>query len=179
MLDWLIHPETLPFIIAWDAWATLAAGSAAVVGAYRIGLRQIATAERQSEIANRQVEQQRLQLRAELYDRRVAVYSAIREYGFRASTGNPVPAEIQRSFYEALNGSRFLFGAELQAWVQELHSVAVRLQVAMERLTRANSPITDKMIDAVEERQDELSAILKELDSRFAAYLGFEELGQL
>lgn len=178
MLDWLVHPETLPFAIAWDAWATLAAGSAAVVGAYRIGLRQIATAERQTEIANRQVDQQRLQIRADLYDRRVAVYSAIREYAYRASTGNVVPSDVQRSFFEALNGSRFLFGAELQGWVQELHTVAVRLQVANERITRTHGAVTDEMLTAVEQRHDQLNAILSELDTRFAAYLGFEELEQ-
>lgn len=178
MINWLIHPETLPFVISWEAWATLAAGSAAVIGAYRIGLRQIATAERQTEIANRQVDQQRLQIRADLYDRRVAVYSAIREYAFRASTGNQVPADVQRSFFEALNGSRFLFGAELQSWVQELHTVAVRLQVANERITRVHSAVTDEMLDTVEQSHDQLNGILSELDTRFADYLGFEELRQ-
>lgn len=174
MLNWLFHPETLPFLVNWEAWATFCVGVAAVLGAWRVGNRQARIAEKQTEILDSQSRLANLQLRADLYDRRMKVYAAIREYAHLSSTGNKVSMDVQRPFYEALNASRFLFGAELQQWVRQLLSAAIKLQVASQRLGRSSSP-TEEMADTVFARQDELSALLNELDARFAPYLGFEE----
>lgn len=175
MLDYLFRPETLPFEIIWEAWATLGVGIAAVIGAFKIGIKQAKIAEKQTKILQSQVDQDRLQLRADLYDRRVAIYSAIKDYAFRASTGNAVPMDVQRPFYEALNASRFLFGPELQAWIQELHEVAIALQVFHQRAYGNVANATDEMFDRIALKQDELNRLLAQLDARFDPYLGFEE----
>jgi hypothetical protein len=175
MLSWAIHPETLPFAIAWDAWATLAVGIAAVAGAYRIGSRQVKTSERQTDIQRSQVEQSRLQLRAELYERRILAYSAIRDYAAQSALGNELPTDVQKAFFEALNASRFLFGPNIQDWIRQVYAAATQLRIANARATNPHTAGTDRTINAIEAGHDRLNALLTELDERFAPYLGFEE----
>jgi hypothetical protein len=71
----------------WQAFATLTTGFAAVVGATFIGLRQHALVREQAQIARRQAETAessaitaRLKLRADLFERRLEVHSAMLTY---------------------------------------------------------------------------------------------------
>lgn len=133
--------------MTWEAFATLAAGLAAVIGATLVGLRQMA-------ISKRQVALQQLELRRLLYDLRRPIYDATRRWlSFILQTGH-IPnrpgapdqvqldrrvigareAELERQaklegeFLQAIEDSRFVFGPEVfssleNLWVQgnEMH----------------------------------------------------------
>lgn len=71
----------------WQAFATLATGFAAVGGATFVGLRQhdliryqASVAERQAATAESAAQVARLKLRADLFDKRMAVYAAMMAY---------------------------------------------------------------------------------------------------
>lgn len=176
MLQWIIHPEILPFVIAWDAWATFAVGTAAVVGAYRVGLRQVGTAERQANIAAAMVEQEQLKLRAEQFEKRSSVYSDIREYGRCALHDAEIPADVQDRFFKALNVTRFLFGEDIRVWVEEMHAAASNYK-DIDRL------LFSKTLDGAAQgrlmmsRSDALGAVralFAQMDDKFAPYLVFD-----
>jgi hypothetical protein len=115
----------------WEAFATLATGAAAVGGATFIGLRQLKitgqqagiaarqtdVASRQADILEHQVQVDRAKLRADLFDRRLAVYKACKAYIRGAMS---VRAEFDTSFELAqelgtqLEQAEFLFAGEVR-----------------------------------------------------------------
>jgi hypothetical protein len=94
----------------WEAFATLASGLAAVAAAFTVGRRQVAIADRQSKILDRQVALDEMTLRSELFDRRFAIYERTRAL-LSAVLVHDAPAEdpVVRAFQVALNQSTFLF----------------------------------------------------------------------
>lgn len=178
MPKWLFHPELLPFVISWEAWATFGVGLAAVAGAYRIGIRQIATLERQTDILRAQADQGELQIRVDLYDRRSAVYSTTRDFGSMIASGNDSSVALKMAFGDALNASRFLFGPELQQWLRKFYAAAVQLDVANTRVKRAALTVTEEQLEIVAGRYDQFNDLLAELDGKFAPYLGFGEAAE-
>ncbi len=71
----------------WQAFATLVTGFAAVGGATFVGLRQHGLVRRQAEIADRQAQTAetaaltaKLKLRADLFDKRMEIYHALKKY---------------------------------------------------------------------------------------------------
>ncbi|MCB2064567.1 MAG: hypothetical protein KDE25_14220 [Novosphingobium sp.] len=89
--------------ISWEAFATLVAGLSAVVGAYRLGRRQV-------EILKRQTELQEANLKISIFDRRMDIFRAVEGLIHGSlSKGGAVEDEIERKFLMAKQESRFLF----------------------------------------------------------------------
>lgn len=112
----------------WPSFATLATGAAAVIGAVWIGTKQVGItneqvriADRQSEImaaqANimqQQVDIQHITLKSELYDKRIKVFTEIRDYAQTLSNpGMKINLEIKDSLLIALESCKFLFDDEI------------------------------------------------------------------
>lgn len=140
-----IFGDTVDFTrLTWEAFATFLTGALAVGGAILIGLRQAA-------IQRRQVALQQLELRRLLFDQRLPVYEATRDWIEHVLTTGTVPnrsgnienarlgvdgplAEFHRqralesSFLSAVERSRFVFSPHVfealeQLWVNgnQLH----------------------------------------------------------
>lgn len=105
---------------SWEAFATLVTGILAVGAAVWIGQKQI-------KITNRQVALERLKMRSDLFDRRVEIYGAVRDWfqNFIANGGAENP-EMQRRFREAIYMSEFLFRSEVTIRLREWYVLGVR-----------------------------------------------------
>ena len=101
----------------WASFATLVAGTAAVVAAAVIGRQQIGIGRRQADIADAQRNLQasldirdELHLRSALFDRRFQVYYATRRWLLAFVVEAAAPSdERERAFREAMELTPFLF----------------------------------------------------------------------
>jgi hypothetical protein len=98
----------------WPSFATLATGLAAVIGAVVIGLRQMRITERQNLVAE-------MALKAELFDRRLAVYAATNNF-LRATIDETLDDEIsfRERFQQQSAMARFLFRDEIYDHIREI-----------------------------------------------------------
>lgn len=129
MLDFVTHPERLPFLISWEAWSTLAVGILAVIGAVKVGLEQTRITKRQTEILGRQVELEATKLRVELYDRRHAVYEAAENFILAAMKSDwELPQEVYDGMSVAVRQSRFLFDNDFQDLLRKIQYTAFHIQ---------------------------------------------------
>jgi hypothetical protein len=95
----LIYPKKFD----WGAFSTLVTGGLAVAGAIWVGLKQTKIQKLQTEIAY-------TTMRAEMYDRRIIVYSQVRAFaGMVWQDPSREKKEIYRNFFVALESSKFLF----------------------------------------------------------------------
>lgn len=113
----------------WSSFATLVGagvalvvGILAVIGAVRVGNKQVAIVAKQSEILDRQVALQEAGLRAELFDRRMAVYEAAIDFLHHLSDSiNEEPGKGRlQTFVTKYRESQFLFGPEVHAAMNEI-----------------------------------------------------------
>jgi hypothetical protein len=121
----------------WEAFATLVTGILAVIAAVVIGVRQsgIASAQtdiagrqadiagRQAEILQKQVALDELKLRADLFEKRFAVYDATRHILSQAIQDSKRPArgdERETAFLIAKDQATFLFRPSVS---DDLHSI--------------------------------------------------------
>jgi hypothetical protein len=90
--------------MGWDAIATIVAGLIAVYAAYRVGKRQLAITERQNRVAE-------MALKAELFDRRFAIYDTAMTLLDDVLTPPSIPTDRAKfvRLMEAVHSSRFLF----------------------------------------------------------------------
>lgn len=95
---------------AWDTLATLFRGVAAVVAAGIIGWRQSIIMAEQTAIARGQVDLEQMKLRADLFDRRMAVFQATyRWLGDFWGNGRQPTGEVEREFVWATDTAKLLF----------------------------------------------------------------------
>lgn len=114
----------------WEAFATLMTGGLAVAGAAWIGIKQVGITERQaniterqSDIAARQVKLELLTLQSQLYDRRIVIFKAVKDYMAEQWGEKMEPDQaVSREFYLALESSAFLFGPDVQQKMRDLHT---------------------------------------------------------
>lgn len=145
------NPNSLPYVIDWSAWATLVVGIAAVIGAFVIGLRQVGIAgrqaditfrqaeimDRQTHIAERQAETERTRLRAELYDRRVLVFTGIEQFLEEALIRDgAVTPQLTESFNRSMSIAPFLLGKDVEELGRSIAKIAYKLRLHMSRLDR-------------------------------------------
>jgi len=191
------NPNLLPYVIDWSAWATLIVGIAAVIGAFYIGKKQSAIALRQAEIADRQArimerqtaiatrlaDTEHTRLRAELYDRRVVVYSGIERYLIDASSadGNVTP-EVRQELFNSISVASFLLDEDLAAIGRRILQVSASLRQNMRRLQTLDL-MEDKSrrpayIKAIENDNETFTALHMELRRHMEVYLklGISEL---
>ena len=85
-------------------------GLAAVGAALSVGLRQTAISRKQNEILDRQTQLAELQLRSELFERRMACYHDARQYlGKIVAHADKPDHESEFRFVSAMHDSQFLF----------------------------------------------------------------------
>jgi hypothetical protein len=132
------------YSFTWEAFSTLFTGLAAVAGAVYVGLRQAGISKAQTDIASRQtlilakqVGLDELKLRADLFEKRFAVYEATRDILSQAMQDSKRPPrgdEREMAFLIAKDQATFLFrpsvGDDLQAiWMSICASQAVRTEM--------------------------------------------------
>jgi hypothetical protein len=128
----------------WEAFSTLTAGLAAVVGATVVGIRQIRVTSKQSDIASRQadilahqVEVDRAKLRADLFDRRLAVYKACKAYIREAMNLRVeffINWQIQDELARQLEQAEFLFAGSVTDLLRKAANDADQLLTEREKL---------------------------------------------
>jgi hypothetical protein len=123
--------------VLWAAVITAIPAILAILFAYRVGSRQVDIAKRQTDVAEATLALERDRLRAELYDRRSAVYSAARAFGNAVLTTGKVPGirpnsnerdeAIYAEFLDAVAASEFVFDNEVAAMMDNIHMIAINL----------------------------------------------------
>lgn len=148
----------------WGDFATLATGAIAAVGAIWIGMRQAAISARQTEILNHQVSIERISLRAELYDRRLKIFTDVMTYAANV-WDNETRRNIEkaRSFNLAMESSKFLFNDEIHALLNNMFRDIVQFNSVTTRLDRPYRTSHDQLFD----RQEKLSDAIREKTKRF------------
>jgi hypothetical protein len=95
---------------SWEAFATLVAGILAVIAAGVIGWRQSQISKRQAEILDGQLQLERQRHKAELFEKRFAVYEATRKILQNLMKhANEPEDEFKRAYLVAIDQSKFLF----------------------------------------------------------------------
>jgi hypothetical protein len=94
----------------WQSFATLATGAMAVFGAYRIARRQVGISETQNAILAKQAALAEMTLRHEMFDRRLEIYEAAKQFLVNVlQHAAPPDREIERQFLLAMSESKLLF----------------------------------------------------------------------
>jgi hypothetical protein len=175
----------------WEAFATLAAGGAAVGGATLIGLRQLRVTAQQAEIADRQatvmsrqadilehqVQVDRAKLRADLFDRRLAVFKACKAYIRDAMTirvdFEPTPA-VWRELADQLEQAEFLFAGDVRSRLREAAGFADTLLTEREMLRELRGTDSAPEINQQGEKVRMLNAALRLQLANLAEAMGEE-----
>lgn len=181
------NPNSLHYVIDWSAWATLVVGIAAVIGAVLIGKKQAAIAlkqagisdrqarimERQTEIAGRQADTEHTRLRAELYDRRVIVYTGIERYLIDASMEDgKVSNEVRQDLFNSISVASFLLDEDLASLGRKILQVSSSLRSNMRRLEKlTDETLRDQLFEKIELNNDDLTSCHVELRNHMTRYL--------
>jgi hypothetical protein len=192
------NPNSLHYVIDWSAWATLVVGIAAVIGAVLIGKKQAAIAlmqagisdrqarimERQTEIAGRQADTEHTRLRAELYDRRVLVYSGIERYLIDASSNDgKVSDEVRQALYDSISVASFILDEDLASIGRKVMQTSASLRGNMRRLNSLDA-LTDEArrssaFTAIEQNNDDLTSCHVALRQHMERYLKLGIIGDI
>ncbi|MDB5452436.1 MAG: hypothetical protein JWO33_1014 [Caulobacteraceae bacterium] len=129
---------------SWEAAATLATGIMAVVGAVIVGLRQLKVAERQAkimqrqtEIAHRQTLLADLEVRAQLFDRRMRIYKATEAFIADILRDLKEPtADVKWQFLAVKAEAPLLFRPDVVARLNQLWSDAGEAVIYRDELLR-------------------------------------------
>jgi len=166
----------------WEAFATLTAGCGAVGGATWVGLRQLRVTAQQASIADRQasvmsrqadilehqVQVDRAKLRADLFDRRLAVYKASKAYIRDAMTVradfDPNP-EVWTELTLQLEQAEFLFAGDVRS---RLQSVADEADVLVNEREKHRDLRRGPSTSEAEAQAAKVLALNKELRGRLA-----------
>ncbi|MNQ94027.1 hypothetical protein D3C85_1095210 [compost metagenome] len=143
-------------MFSWEAFATIlagilafVAGVGAIIGAVFVGKRQVNILDQQAKIANKALEIEELKIRVEIFEKRLAVYDATRDWinfilMYARAPGRPThhpeeprEREIARTFYEQMDRARFLFRPEVYIRLTELFSLSSQLRIHQGRARRA------------------------------------------
>jgi hypothetical protein len=169
MLRFVFHPELLPFVIAWEAWATFVVGLAAVFGAIRIG-------KNQATILARQASTEAMKLRADLYDRRIAVHTAAERFYQQTYLNlGSTPVDVRNEFYEARSRSRFIFGEDVHRFLNDMLASSRKLGAACSTVTATSEGAALATAGACENALDDFGKMEARLQVVFQPYLEIAE----
>lgn len=127
--------------VPWDALATLASGALAVGAATFVAIRQLEISKRQTAIQEELAEIEAAKLRAELFDRRFAVYEATARFAAAIVAHAKFPADdIARDFQLAMDRARLLFRPSVSDFLQVAWGRACDLMSAADTLEGVRSP---------------------------------------
>jgi hypothetical protein len=127
-------------------------------------------------IAWRQYRTAHYRLTFDLYEKRFAVYEAVKNL-INASTGGVIQKDLDE-FYEGIRGAEFLFDGEARNFVMKIGDMALRAKIARARRQRSDHhPQTDKLIDEEENILNFLSVQTEAIEDIFRPYLDLSKAG--
>ena len=138
-------------------------GGLAVLGAYKIGLRQVSIIEAQTEILAKQADIEAKRLTHELYERRYKTYDTALRYVVECveSTDQRPRPEIRDQFIRALGESQFLHDANVTKELVEIRTI-VEATYAIRRDMWSYDQGNDAYPEGYAEKERELRSWLRE-----------------
>lgn len=160
----------------WGDFATLVTGAIAAIGAVWIGMRQSKISDRQTEILNHQVEIESISLRAEMYDRRIKIYTDLRTYLVNIWNEEYLNnIDNLQSFFVALEGSRFLFGDEIHNLVNSAALDVLKFRQIARKISDQSHLVTDTDLNNHNAFADIINKKRKKLDELVIPYMRIDE----
>jgi hypothetical protein len=109
-------------------------------------------------------------LRIELYDRRIAVFNAVRDYMWSVASGN-VQREAEQKFLQHTQHVSFLFDKSIKLFVEEVFQKAGKLHALLATESRLSGKALEENLDKQNAIREWLMRETKRLDRRFGKYL--------
>ena len=129
-------------------------------------------------IAWRQWETAKHRLRFDLYEKRFAVYSAIKELLNKVVLHGQMTINDIGDFHQNIRGAEFLFDADTRDFVMRLGTMALRASIRRSQLDRQpDHPRADQLIEEEEEILDFLRIQDQHLERLFGRYLDLSKIG--
>jgi hypothetical protein len=123
-------------------------------------------------VALLQYQLNRAKHRHDLFDRRYAMYEAIRNFIGGILTSGKATTEKRLAFLVDTNGARFVFDKTVTKYIEEIHSKAVDLHTLQSELEgRPQGDERTRNVDAQRHIKDWFSAQLSGLEERFSSHL--------
>lgn len=138
--------------------ATLGAAIAAGWVAYQLGHAQISVAETQADIARRNWETANEKVVLELFERRLAIYDAIRDIIGEVTRTGVSPDEILHKYFKALDHVPYFFGEEVQNYLESVRLLMIDLNLAN---TMMEDPYDRERAKWVQMKHDRFSRITR------------------
>lgn len=165
----------------WPSFATLTTGLAAVFGATVVGLKQAGIAKRQADITerqagiterqniilDRQTKLEELQLKSDLYERRLAIFEVTESYiiGVMNAATRP-PDTLVMEFQRAIDRSHFLFRPEVAkelGYIRKLGFSLTHHRSNFEHMVSTDKPKDYRLVDKIEEESDRMASYMLNL----------------
>lgn len=164
-----------------EAYATIIAaligligGLAAVGGAIWVAGRQSTILQKQTEIASRMVEIEEMKLKTDLYDRRIEVFSAMREVlgivarsgrvpGYERTAGGDIFANAEfLRFQNAMGAAQFLFGGATRKSIEDIYRKLDDLSDVTDTIRDDQRGMTSVELTAARKKKSDLRGELTE-----------------
>jgi hypothetical protein len=131
-----------------------------------------------SYIAWRQWQTAKHRLRLDMFDRRLAVYNAVKNLiGIVQVHGGTLHDDLQR-FYRDIRGAEFLFDGDTRDLIMKIGSMVFRARMARQSADRRGpSAAADGLIDEEEAILEFLQTLDQRLEQLFARYLDLSKIG--
>lgn len=184
----------------WPSFATLTTGLLAVGGAIYIGIQQITItrsqvdiAHKQTEIMSRQVDiaskqttimgqqasLQQLTLKADLYEKRLKVYTDVRDYADTLSNaGKKIPYETKNNFLISLESSKFLFNTDVYREVVSIWINVDNLHKEIRDHINAHAPYQDNFQLDLRYWQPKMEMVAEQVQNLSTSILPFMRLDE-
>jgi len=108
--------------------------------------------------------------RIELYDRRIPVFNAVRDYMWSVASGN-VHREAEQKFLQDTQHVSFLFDKKIKLFVEEVFRKAGRLHALLAMESRLSGEALQENLDKQSAMREWFVREAKGLDRRFSKYL--------
>jgi hypothetical protein len=151
--------------------ATVVAATAAAFVAYSLGRSQIAAAQNQATVANKnwQTENERVVL--ELFERRLAIFEGIRNVIAQVlRTGKPDNATYFE-YVKAIDTAPYFFGPEVNEYLEELRILIIDLQLDADVISDNLNPERTAHIEGRTKRMKKLTRFYDRSKELFGPYM--------
>lgn len=108
--------------------------------------------------------------RTELYDRRIAVFDAIRNYMWLVASGN-IQKEAEQAFLRSTEHVSFLFGKDIKRFMDEIFDKSGKLHALLAMQNRSFGKALEENLDKQNAIGEWFKKEAKSLDRRFGKYL--------
>jgi hypothetical protein len=116
-------------------------------------------------------------LRFDLFEKRYAVYEAIKNVVGHVQRHGQITAEELGELYISIRGAEFLFKGDTRAFITKISDTAFKARMATYARQRQADSASDAMIDREEDFLDVLRASEQELEQHFRRYLDLSNVG--